>query len=46
MLLNIFLSLTLLKITKKMETNNNEGRKRGCKPSGIIKDIRRITTEE
>jgi hypothetical protein len=29
-----------------METNNNEGRQRVCKPSGIIKDIRRKTTEE
>jgi transposase len=28
-----------------METNNNEGRKRGRKPSGIIKDIRRRTTK-
>jgi len=28
-----------------METNNNEGRKRGRKPSGMIKDIRRRTTK-
>jgi len=28
-----------------METNNNEGRKRGRKPSGLIKEIKRKTNK-
>jgi hypothetical protein len=43
--LDIFLSLTLLKITKKRETNNNEGPKDGRKPSGLIKEIKGKTNK-
>lgn len=41
--MDIFLSLTIVKNNKKMESNTNGYKKRGPKESGLIKDIKRRT---